>query len=330
MKGDIMGNQHTTPWTEADLAYLRSAYANKAPLQDIADHLRRGKGAVRTKAYHLRLRPTFWTPAEEARLRELYAVEIPNLQEIAQKLGRPYAGVACKASDLGLTVPGRHRPQSTEVARAAGIKRMQNPELRRRIAETVKRHWQQHGHPRGMLGKHHRPEYCHAIRRRVKAMWANPNHVVNSEAHRQRISDQAMATRMRLRREGRLRGYSRANGGYREDIDLYVRSRWEANYARYLNWLQTQGNIRAWAYEPETFVFEAIKRGTRTYTPDFKVIENDGRVVYHEVKGWMDQKSQTRLKRMAKYYPDIPVVVIDKPIYQAIGQWRRLIPGWEE
>ena len=123
---------------------------------------------------------------------------------------------------------------------------------------------------------------------------------------------------------------TRAKSGTRADLGLYVRSRWEANYARYLNWLKAKGQIAAWEYEPDTFWFEAIKRGTRSYTPDFKVTENDGRVVYHEVKGWMDAKSATKLKRMAKYYPEVRVIVIDQAAYQAIAKWRRLIPDWEE
>lgn len=120
-----------------------------------------------------------------------------------------------------------------------------------------------------------------------------------------------------------------AHGGYRADLGRYFRSRWEANYARYLDWLQHQGVIRDWAYEPDTFEFP-VKRGTRFYTPDFRVTERDGRVVYLEVKGWMDPKSATQLKRMAKYYPAVRVIVVDQAAYRAVAQWQRLIPGWEE
>lgn len=89
------------------------------------------------------------------------------------------------------------------------------------------------------------------------------------------------------------------HSGTREDLGIYVRSRWEANYARYLNWLKSLGEIRDWKYEPDTFEFADIKRGTRFYTPDFKITEKNGETVYHEVKGWLDQRSATKLKRMA-------------------------------
>jgi len=99
--------------------------------------------------------------------------------------------------------------------------------------------------------------------------------------------------------------------GKRADLGgQFFRSRSEANYARYLNLLKTQGRILGWEYEPHTFQFEAIKRGTRDYTPDFKVYLTNGTHEWHEVKGWMDAKSKTRLNRMEKYFPDEKVVVI--------------------
>ena len=124
--------------------------------------------------------------------------------------------------------------------------------------------------------------------------------------------------------------YSRSNGGKREDLDnRYFRSSWEANYARYLNWLISQGEIQGWEYEVDTFVFNGYMRGAVTYRPDFKVTEKDGSIVYHEVKGWMDGPSKTRLKRMAKEYPDVRVIVIGADEYKALSKWKGLIPEWE-
>ena len=118
--------------------------------------------------------------------------------------------------------------------------------------------------------------------------------------------------------------------GKREDLGgLYVRSSWEANYARYLNWLISIGEIDRWEYEPDEFEFTEIKRGTRFYLPDFKVFIG-AEVEYHEVKGWMDKKSKTKLKRMAKYYPEVRVIVIDGDAYRALARdVKRLVPNWE-
>jgi len=120
------------------------------------------------------------------------------------------------------------------------------------------------------------------------------------------------------------------HSGKRDDLGgLYLRSTWEANYARYLNWLVSIGEIARWEYEADTFEFP-VKRGNRFYTPDFKVWNNDNTVEYHEIKGWMDADSAVKLRRMAKHYPDKKVILVDKDAYHAIArQVKNLIAGWE-
>lgn len=113
-------------------------------------------------------------------------------------------------------------------------------------------------------------------------------------------------------------------------IRKFYRSKWEANYARYLEWLRILGKVASWAHEPDVFWFNGILRGTRSYLPDFKVIFPDGRVEYHEVKGWMDAASKTKIRRMAKYHPAVKLVVVDSKAYgqlaKAVGG---LVDGWE-
>lgn len=120
------------------------------------------------------------------------------------------------------------------------------------------------------------------------------------------------------------------SGGKRADLGgLYVRSSWEANYARYLNWLQKNGEIECWEYEPDTYEFP-VKRGNRSYTPDFKIFYSDGTYEYHEVKGYMNSHSAVKLKRMAKYYPDEKLILIDSEVYKALAKDMRLIiKNWE-
>lgn len=121
---------------------------------------------------------------------------------------------------------------------------------------------------------------------------------------------------------------SRGRGGTRPDLGIYVRSSWEANYARYLKWLQGLGEIERWEYEPDTFEFP-VKRGSRFYTPDFKVFER-GSFYYVEVKGYMDERSATKLKRMALHHPQVKVVIVASKemaaIYRAVGA---MVPHWE-
>jgi hypothetical protein len=111
---------------------------------------------------------------------------------------------------------------------------------------------------------------------------------------------------------------------------IYCRSRWEANYARLLEMEKRQGSIKEWEHEPETFWFEGIKRGCVSYLPDFRVTQPDGSIYYVEVKGWMDPKSKTKIKRMAKYHPDVVLKVVDAAAYRSLAKLgKSVVPGWE-
>lgn len=88
-----------------------------------------------------------------------------------------------------------------------------------------------------------------------------------------------------------LQHRKRFRGGYREDIGTYVRSSWEANFARVLNHL----GIR-WEYEPQTFTV-VLDNQECTYTPDF-YLPDSGRWV--EVKGrWVSPVSKRKFEVFA-------------------------------
>lgn len=109
----------------------------------------------------------------------------------------------------------------------------------------------------------------------------------------------------------------------------FYRSRWEYRYALYLEFMKTHGHIADWEHEPETFWFEGIRRGTNNYKPDFRVRFNSGNVEYFEVKGYMDKKSQTKIKRMAKYHPDVVLRVVGKEWFKAYSPiLKRAIKAW--
>jgi hypothetical protein len=127
--------------------------------------------------------------------------------------------------------------------------------------------------------------------------------------------------------------YSSARKGWVEFAEkrIFARSRWEANYARYLEWMKSIGEILEWDHEPRTFWFEKIKRGVRSYLPDFRVVMKSGAVEWHEVKGWMDSKSATKIKRMAKYYPKETLRIFSTPWFKdATRNLAGIIPGWEK
>lgn len=106
---------------------------------------------------------------------------------------------------------------------------------------------------------------------------------------------------------------------YPEGKRYFLRSSWEIRYAEYLEGLRLVGAITDWLYEPETFWFLKIKRGVRSYVPDFQVTHLDGSIEYHEVKGYMDAKSKTKIKRMRIYHPSVKLLVIGKDELKALG-----------
>lgn len=127
------------------------------------------------------------------------------------------------------------------------------------------------------------------------------------------------------------RYYQKYKGGWAEvgGKRIYFRSKWEINYARYLEWLKFEGAITGWEFEPETFFFEGVRQGHTSYLPDFKVTYPDGTHAWHEVKGWMDAGSKTKLARMAKFYPDEKIYVVDSEVYKDIErQFSHCIPEW--
>jgi hypothetical protein len=114
------------------------------------------------------------------------------------------------------------------------------------------------------------------------------------------------------------------------DRKLYFRSKWEANYARYLQWQKERGDIADWEHEPQTFWFEKIKRGVRSYLPDFRILRHQGTHFWVEVKGYMDSKSKTKLARFKRYFPTEEIMVIDRTFFSKNNSKLKLIiKEWE-
>jgi hypothetical protein len=171
-------------------------------------------------------------------------------------------------------------------------------------------------------------EYCHKEFGVIPSMANKRRFCSTSCATLGSTKKRTMTIRNRFSHYG---GYSRCKHGWHQigDQEIFARSLWESNYAYYLEWLRANGAIQSWQHEPETFWFEGIKRGVCSYLPDFKVVENNGDVVYHEVKGWMDKKSITKLKRMKKYHPTVKMFLADSKWFaQNAKKLSGLVTGW--
>ena len=203
--------------------------------------------------------------------------------------------------------------------------RLYNDELKNKISEGKKGKIVKNF---TFLGKHHTIETKEKISKNSKLMW---NKMTQEEKDKM-ITKQLKA---RLTKYGNLvpnREKCSWKAGWREigGKRKFFRSRWEANYARYLEFLKQHNEIKEWQHESKTFWFENIKRGCRSYLPDFEITNNDGSIEFHEVKGWFDDRSKTKLKRMQKYYPDVKLIVIFRKQYEEIkNKVSGLIIDWE-
>ena len=97
---------------------------------------------------------------------------------------------------------------------------------------------------------------------------------------------------------------------------IFCRSRYEMLFACWCEHSKSERNILDWEHEPKTFWFEGIKRGCVSYKPDFKIFMSPafkstmGGHYWVELKGYMDSKSATKIKRFKKYFPEESLVVL--------------------
>ena len=234
-----------------------------------------------------------------------------NLKELANKLNRTVPFICRKAKELGLT-DIKHKKSSNQIALSS-----------ERLTQLLK-----NKHPKGMLGKTHSEKTLQILRYKSKEYQNNM-----STDTREEIIMKMLKTKEKNGTLYQERPKTSWKSGWREigGINKYYRSRWEANYARYLQFLKEHKEIKNWEHEAETFWFTNIKRGCRSYLPDFRVTLNNEEKEYHEVKGWMDDKSKTKLKRMAKYYPEIKIVLIEREWFKYnTPKLKGFIKDWEK
>jgi len=321
-------------WTDEEIERLKSLYAHHTQAE-LARLLGRSVPAVRTRCSIIGLRHKSppWTEEEVAALRAAYSkgrTHPVDLGELAARLGRHKSNICRKARGLGLTLPSRRKKRLISLP-MAGRTEQEFQEYRRKTGDRIRALWESRGHPRGMLGKHHTDETKRKIGVHFKAMWGDASSAVNSPEYREKIAE-----RMRLRHaQGEFvssNTFSRCRRGFREDLQLYVRSSWEANYARYLNTLVASGVVTRWEYESRVFVFPSpVTGGVSSYRPDFLVFFSDGRVEWHEVKGWMTSNGKIALELMATHYPSETVKVIGGDWFREAqrGTISKSVPNWE-
>lgn len=320
-------------WEQELIDRLADLYKNNKTYKEIALELDLRLAQVRQKISTLGLAKNQykWRDDEERMLIDAYlncdfAYEL-MLNDLSKKLNRLKTNVCRKAKSLGLTNNSRLKipPENKKIRKPMFESK---EDLSKHISNRMKEQIEKNGHPRGALGMKHTEENKQKQSIRVKArMDAMTSEQKSEMSLKAQKTKEVNGSNNMPRHKTTWKGGWREIGGKRK----FFRSRWEANYAHYLEYLKTNNKITEWLHEPETFWFEGVKRGAVSYLPDFKVTNLDGSYEYHEVKGWMDDRSKTKLKRMAKYHPDVKLILVDVKVYEPLEkQMIPLIPEWEK
>lgn len=295
-------------WVDSEITMLKSMYEQKKSVSIVAKIINRSVGSVRNKAYELGITHPI-NYSEEERNYILTNYKSYNLSDIAKKLNRPHTNICRFIREQGIDRPS---------------KRKNDLETHIKRSEQSKKIIRENGHPRGMMGKSHTQEIRAIISERSREYWkkVTPEQL---EARRRKM----IATKLKndTLNPNKTMGnpYSRTKSGKRADLNnVFFRSAWEANIARYYNYVGIK-----WEFEPKEFIFPDIRKGCVSYTPDFYLPEENRWV---EVKGWMDKKSITKLKRFKKYYPKEyeKLEIIGANEYKAFKEYSRIIPNWED
>jgi len=110
-------------------------------------------------------------------------------------------------------------------------------------------------------------------------------------------------------------------GGFRKDLGHYVRSNWEADFARILKLYHLN-----YEYEPETFKLVKSDKEIMHYTPDFYTKHNN---TFYEIKGWLHDLDKEKMELFQQQYPQYNLVLVSATKFAELSlQYKDLI-NWE-
>lgn len=314
-------------WTDEEKRKLVDLYPTHTG-KELCELLGKTSGQLRGMKERMNLcgKVTVFTEQEKEIIRDYY-LSYPtsiDLEFLSSQLGRRKTSISRYARTIGLTNNSRPPTEATiEKQRMSQLDFMRTDHYKNDILPRnieILRYYAQNCHPAGMRGKRHRDGVRSRMSEKHRAIWANmsPDEKAKLTKH---IKAGILA-------HGHYRSttntYSRCRGGFRDDIECYFRSSWEANVARLFNHL---GML--WQYEPTRYVFPDDGDGVLSYCPDF-LLTDSGNIV--EVKGWMDEKSLIRLQKFKKYYPQEyeKLLLVDEHTYRTIEKdFSNVIQNWE-
>lgn len=115
-------------------------------------------------------------------------------------------------------------------------------------------------------------------------------------------------------------------------------SNYEYDYALFLDYLYSSGDIAGWIRNTTQFYFsEPVpispknkERTVKSHRPDFIIFNKDGTYEIHEVKGWMNMKATKVDEQFRKDYPDLTYKIIGRDEILALqAEFKDKLWGWE-
>jgi len=165
-----------------------------------------------------------------------------------------------------------------------------------------------------------------------KTLWENGRKISQALTGRS-LEDRvgkARAKRLREKSSQRMRGQGNhmfgrpsphRKGGFREDLKHYVRSNWEADFARILK----LHNVKYY-YEYKKFRLTSAAGEIFHYTPDFYTPHNN---TFYEIKGWMHELDEKKIKLFQKQYPQYNFVLINTTKFAELALKYKNLIKWE-
>lgn len=269
-----------------------------------------------------------WDAREDAELKSMFCNSDKTIEQIANEMGRSVASVDCRLGRIGIR--GARKFASPSIATRKKMSNAQKqfartPGQAELKSKRSKKWHAENQHPKGMKGKRHSKETRAKIGKAGQGR--RLTEIQMKKAIDTKIAKYGTAGPFaRTRRRSWKAGWRDVGGK-----QIYFRSRWEFNYAIYLQSLVSDGSILGWQYEAKAFAFDKPLNGAFSYLPDFEVTLLNGQVEYHEVKGWMDCRSETKLRLMKKCFPDVVVKLIQKSWFDEFERNGKpaTLAGWE-
>lgn len=316
----------TGKWSKKEEQFLIEN-VTKLSVKELANVLNRSDGSIRAKKTSLGIKSEKnkpFTEKEKQIIEEWYKKygDELNLDDLSKLLNRPKTSICRYAKKIEMTDQTRMSAERRKKIGQLGLKYSKTEKFleNSKIGQKLLIERSKNNHYRGMLGKYHTNETKKRMSISHKENWKK-----KSEEEKQKIVDRLKSSRRENNNYTKAENaYSRCKGGFREDLNQYFRSSWEANIARYFNFLSL-----AWEYEPRRFNFEDIESGVLSYMPDFYLPQLD---IWIEVKGWMNEKSKTQLNYFEQFYPEYysKLVLIDEEKYCEIeSDFKYTVSKWE-